>query len=76
MKPVSAIARITTLRRSLARSGLLNGDRRDGDWMTPAMVAASATETLEMSFAKNSRAASATPWMAKEPRWPRETSFR
>ena len=61
MKPVSAIARSTTLRRSFARSGLLNGERRDGDWMTPAMVAASASETLLMSLAKNSRAASATP---------------
>ena len=27
----------TTLRRSRARSGLRNGERRDGDWMMPAM---------------------------------------
>ena len=28
------------------------------------------------SLPKNSRAASATPWIANEPRWPSETSFR
>ena len=42
MKPASAIARMTTLRRSRQRLGLLNGESAEGDWMTPAMVAASA----------------------------------
>jgi hypothetical protein len=60
-KLVSAIARRTTFRRSRARSGLLNGDNREGDWMTPAIVAASAGEMLLMSLAKNRRAACATP---------------
>ena len=32
--------------------------------------------TLAMSLAKNSREASATPWIANEPRWPSDTSFR
>ena len=40
------------MRRSLARAGLLKGDSADGDWMTPAMVAASASETLLTSFAE------------------------
>ena len=40
------------------RSGLLNGESADGDWMTPAIVAASASETLLTSLPKNSRAAS------------------
>ena len=56
MKPASAIARRTTLRRSFARSGLLNGESRDGDWMTPAIVAASLSDRLVTSFEKNSRA--------------------
>jgi hypothetical protein len=44
--------------------------------MTPAIVAASASDTLLTSFAKNSRDASATPKMANDPRCPRGTSLR
>jgi len=40
--PAVAIACSTTLRRSRQRAVLLNGDSADGDWMTPAIVAASA----------------------------------
>jgi hypothetical protein len=76
MNPAEAIAPSTTLRRSFARSGWLKGESREGDWMTPAIVAASASERLLTSLAKNSRAAPGTPWMANEPRWPSETSFR
>ena len=76
MKPSSAIARSTTLRRSRQCSAEVNGDQADGDWMTPAIVAASASVRLLTSLAKNRRAASATPWMANEPRCPRYTSFR
>ena len=66
----------TTLRRSLHRSGLLNGDSADGDWNTPAIVAASASETLLTSLPKNSRDASATPTMPNDPRWPSVMSFK
>ena len=76
MNPASTIARRTTLRRSFARSGLLNGDSRGGDWMTPAIVAASLSVTFWTSFPKNIRAASGTPWIANDPRWPTQTSFR
>ena len=76
MNPLSAIAWRTTLRRSRDRSGLLKGESRGGDWIVPAMVAASVSDRLEMSLPKNSRAASATPWTANEPRWPSHTSFR
>ena len=67
---------MTTLRRSRQRAGLLNGDSADGDWMTPAIVAASATDRLLTSLPKNSRDASATPKIANDPRWPSGTSFR
>jgi hypothetical protein len=50
----------------LQRAGLLNGDSADGDWKTPAIVAASASETLLTSFPKNSREASATPTMPND----------
>ena len=66
----------TTLRRSLQRAGLLNGDSADGDWKTPAIVAASASETLLTSLPKNSREASATPTIPNDPRWPSVMSFR
>ena len=46
------------------------------DWMTPAMVATSRSSRLLTSLAKNRRAASGTPWIANDPRWPRNTSFR
>jgi len=36
----------TTLRRSRQRCGLLKGESADGCWMTPAIVAASASVTL------------------------------
>ncbi len=61
----------TTLRRSRERVADEKGECRPGAWMTPAMVAASASETLVTSLPKNTRDASATPWMAYEPRWPR-----
>jgi hypothetical protein len=48
-----------------------NGEWRPGAWMTPAIVAASASDTFVTSFPKITRDASATPWMAYEPRWPR-----
>ena len=70
------MAWMTTLRRSRQRAGLLNGDSADGDWMTPAIVAASATDRLLTSLPKNSRAASATPKIANDPRWPSGTSLR
>ncbi len=76
MYSASAIACSTTLRRSFARTGLLKGERADGDWMTPAMVAASASETLLTSLPKNSREASATPKTANDPRWPSGISFK
>ena len=76
MNPASAIARITTLRRSRQRVGLLKGESADGDWMTPAIVAASAIDRLLTSLPKNRRAASDTPTMANEPRWPSGTAFR
>ena len=44
--------------------------------MMPAIVAASASVTLLMSFPKKSRAASATPAMENDPRWPSGMSFR
>ena len=61
---------------SRQRTGLLNGDNADGDWKTPAMVAASASETLLTSLPKKRRAASATPTMPNDPRWPRVMSLR
>ena len=76
MNLACAISCSTTLRRSRARAGEVNGERSCGEWMTPAIVAASARLTLLTSLPKNSRAASATPWMANDPRWPRYTSFR
>ena len=39
-------------------SGLRNGESRDGDWMRPAIVAASASVTLRTSLPKKMRAAS------------------
>ncbi len=42
----------------LDASGLLNGERRGGDWIVPAIVAASVSDRLETSLPKNSRAAS------------------
>ena len=71
MKPSACIALSTTFRRSTARLGLPNGDRDAGLWMVPAISAASATLMLATSLPKKMRAASATPWMANEPRWPR-----
>ena len=44
-----------------ARSGLRNGDSRDGDWIRPAIVAASARVMLLRSLPKKIRSASATP---------------
>ena len=44
--------------------------------MTPAIVAASASETFAMSLPKNSRAASGTPMIPNDPRCPRLMSFR
>ena len=76
MKPASAIARMTTLRRSRQRLGLLNGDSAEGDWMTPAIVAASAIVRLLTSLPKKSRAASETPTIANDPRCPSGTAFR
>ena len=70
------MARSTTFRRSRARSGEWNGDHTAGDWMIPAIVAASASDRLLTSLAKNRRDASATPCTANEPRCPRYTSFR
>ena len=64
------------MRRSLQRAGLLNGDKADGDWKTPAIVAASASVRLLTSLPKNSRAASGTPTIPNEPRWPSVMSFR
>ena len=41
--------------------------------MTPAIVAASASDTLLTSLPKNRREASLTPKIANEPRWPSGT---
>ena len=71
MNPPFAIACSTTLRRSRARAAELNGDSVFGDWMIPAIVAASPSERLLTSFPKYSRAASGTPCIANDPRLPR-----
>ena len=42
MKPLSAIACRTTLRRSRGAIRVVEGRRRGGDWIIPAIVAASA----------------------------------
>ena len=71
MNSSSAIARSTMLRRSIARFGLANGERLAGLWITPAITAASLMLRFVTSFPKNSRDASATPWIANDPRCPR-----
>ena len=43
--PLSAIARRTMSRRSVARARLVNGEWWYGDWISPAMSAASPSET-------------------------------
>ena len=60
----------------MQRTGLLKGDSADGDWYTPAIVAASASVTLLTSLPKKSRDASGTPTMPNDPRWPSVMSFR
>ena len=61
--PSSAIACSTTFRRSRERSADANGDQVYGDWITPAMVAASARLMLLTSLPKKSRAL----WWDKQP---------
>ncbi len=58
----------TTFLRSRARLGELNGDHVNGACIVPAMVAASASDTLVTSLPNISREASATPWIANDPR--------
>ena len=76
MTEARTIERITTLRRSRQRFGLLKGDSAEGDWMTPAIVAASAIDRLLTSLPKKRRAASATPNTANDPRCPSGMSFK
>ncbi len=76
MNPSSAMSARTTLRRSRARSGLRNGERRDGDWMMPGDRRRLGERDVAHVLPKKTREASETPWISNGPRWPSTTSLR
>ena len=60
--PVFRIARSTSSRRAIARSGWWNGSYVDGAWVSPASSADSFSDSLRAGFEKYVRAAASTPY--------------